>query len=656
MKHLIIFLNFCRSRIGNPVFQQFSKDVSDRRNVTMLFLPRPLEERELLHEVADLRRKEKLQLSDVTFHICADFERANEGDAAAQTVRLIRRLFPTDENHQYKCLAYCLLPNLKECNEKQIKTVWNNLASTNNAITEYTEFLLYNQVYLYHDSTQQSLAEFLYETIHSDIRIEETIPQPEVSDQNRTDFPPIFATFNATGITYPENSVLQYLQRKYVNILLQYSLPALNECSIETCNDDAKRILSFIPISNDRLCLQAEMFLNTDERQQSWKTVQAFWIESVEHESQGMNDIPHEDWLSKIRQRLEVLYKSRFRDSGVDYFFQLQSKKSGAYLQVLEAIISQEFHRTIQNNPYTPETQKNILRSVVNLLQQKVLELQKEQETTNNEIQQLEKELIHINEKWAGMNFFARIMKKDDAIFQLFLNHITQLFVKRTYIPGCDFAIKLLNELIPTVLGLADRCDQHRKILDDAIAISQEAVQNTDPSQVLGKFSQQQVELAANQLGNDTDYFQNRYQQVIQFFYERTHVADGEDLLARVYAVFGSEINDYIHQRIEAQTLPPVLYQAITDRMSALYADKGGLPSFIQVLKDHTPLNLELKENTIADHYVLITPKQTDDSEIKHIITDDVSHIEMLHLQQGVRLTDLEGFSGQRMFIEPTIF
>ena len=52
----------------------------------------------------------------------------------------------------------------------------------------------------------------------------------------------------------------------------------------------------------------------------------------------------------------------------------------------------------------------------------------------------------------------------------------------------------------------------------------------------------------------------------------------------------------------------------------------------------------------------LIIYQVTDDETLTHIVTDDSSHIQMLHLQQGVRLTDLDGFSGQRMVVEPSIF
>ena len=652
MKHLVIFLNYCRSRLDNPVYRAFSKEAPNRRCTTLLFLPRPLEERELLHEVADLRRKEKEELSDVTFHICADFERVDEGDCVTQTIRMIRRFFPSDSAHRYSCFAYAQLPELVSSDEKLVKTVWNNLAAVNNATTEYTEFRLIDRIFLYCEPTQHSLGEFLFERIHSGITLEE----PEGLKDDKTEWPPVFATFNAAGITYPEASVRNYLHRKYVSSLMLCSQNEMNPTSIEVCNQEAKRILSFIPIQNSRLCLQEESFINTDERQTVWKPVATFWKSTTDVQSQGMNDIPHEEWLNKIRQRLDVIYQSRFRDIGVEYFFQLQGKKTSNYVQILESIISQEFNTTLQNHPYTPETQKLILRAIINILQQKVLELQTLQSDTENAIRSSERQIKEVTEKWDGLSIFSRLMKKDNAILTSYTEVMTTYLIQKTLLPGTVFAIKLLNELIPTVQAMVDKADESRKILDDAIRISNDLLSEADPSDELGRFSKPQVDNAIQLIADDKDYFINHYQQVVQFFYASNPVSDGEDLVARTGAVLSSEINQYIDGRIAEGSLPPVLNQAITDRMSALYADRGGLQTFIDLLKEHTRLNLALKDKNNVGHYMLVTPAMTADESIEHIITNEVSHIEMLHVQQGIRLTDLDGFSGQRMFIEPTLF
>lgn len=654
MKHLIIFLNYCRSRLDNPVYRQFSKDAIDRRDTTLLFLPRPLEERELMHEVADLRRKEKTTLSDVTFHICANFERADEGDSLAQTIRLIRKVYTADSEHHYHCLAYALLPDLSQCDEKEIKIVWNNLATANNASTEYKEFQLINRIYLYHDCSQQSLAEFLYESIHSHLDILGDFGC--LTNNPDEQFAPIFATFNTAGITYPEEKVRDYLRKHYVCDLLKCSKPEANPTTIEACNEEAKHILSFVPIQNSRICLQEEAFLNNEAELSTWKPVEKFWKDTAQGQSQGMNDIPHSEWLSKIRQRIEVFYQSRFRDVGVEYFFQLQAKKTDIYVQILQSIINQEFCRTAQSHPYSPETQKTILRSIVNILQQKVLELQNIEEDTNKAITLTEKQIAETANRWSNMNFLSRMMKKDDSILEEYTQQMAVLYSQKTQMPGCRFAIKLLNELIPAIEELQDKISVSRKVLNEAIAMAENSVHEADPSQFLGHFSQMQVEMAASELPKDTEHFLSRYQQLVPFFFNNTPVTDCEDLIARIYTQFGEEIDQYLKGRISDETLPPVLSLVITERMRALYADRGGLQGFINLLKEHTQLKLALKEQNIADYYVLVSPAQTEDNEVNHIITDDLSHIQMLHLQQNISLTDLDGFSGQRMFIEPTIF
>lgn len=655
MKHLIIFLNYCRSRLENPVYRQFSKCPADRRDVTLLFLPRPLEERELLHEVADLRRKEKGTLSDVTFHICANFDRERDGESLATIVRMIRRLFVADAQHCYRCLAYAFLPDVGQCPESQTKTVWNNLVVTNNAAAEYVDFRLIDRVYLYHDASQCALAEFLHETICAGIDIGQEEP---ITAPTRSDWPPIFATFSTAGVTYPEAEVRDYLRKLYVAALLRCSLPEANPTSIETCNDEARRILSYIPIQNARLCLQEEMFLNmADAPSPQWKPVEEFWRECTASQSQGMNDIPHRDWPMKIRERVEATYQTRFRDVGVESFFASQAKKTSTYVEILQAIIGQEFLRMAQSHPYSPETQKTIVRAIVNLLQQKVLELQSLADERTTSLAVTETTLANISSRWSSMKFFARIMKRDDAILTEFTQQLAVLYTRRTQLQGFQFAVKLLNELIPSVQALQDRIETARKVLDEALAIATREADDASPSATLGNFSQQQVEIAANELPRDTEHFLSHYQQLMPFFVGRQAVANGEDLIARIVTQQGNDIDQYLKLRVANGTLPPVIDQIITHRMDTVYADRGGLAGFIGQLKQLTELTLRLKDkNSVADNYVLVTPAETDDTTLTHIITDDVSHIQLLHLQHGVRLTDLDGFSGQRMVIEPTIF
>lgn len=199
MKHLVIFLNYCKSRLDHPVYRQFTNEAPSQRRTTLLFQNRPLEERELLHEVADLRKKEK-QPSDICFHLCSGLDRPTDGENIVQTLKMIRRLFPAKEGYRYPSYVYSQLPGMEDCPSAQKRIIWDNLACLNNAVASYSGFLLTNGIFLYNDPSQQSLAEYLFNIIQTEILPIRDIPLPEAD----TEWPPIFATFNAAGVNYPE--------------------------------------------------------------------------------------------------------------------------------------------------------------------------------------------------------------------------------------------------------------------------------------------------------------------------------------------------------------------------------------------------------------------------------------------------------------------
>lgn len=651
MKHLVIFLNYCKSRLDHPVYRQFTNEAPSQRRTTLLFQNRPLEERELLHEVADLRKKEK-QPSDICFHLCSGLDRPTDGENIVQTLKMIRRLFPAKEGYRYPSYVYSQLPGMEDCPSAQKRIIWDNLACLNNAVASYSGFLLTNGIFLYNDPSQQSLAEYLFNIIQTEILPIRDIPLPEAD----TEWPPIFATFNAAGVNYPEMEVRDYLRKVTLVNILRCSQSDSNPTPIEVCNDEAKRILSQIPIQPQRISLQEDAFLTFDEKEKPWTPVPEYWQRTCEEQSTNLNDIPHEDWLIKIRQRAEVQFQSRFRDIGVAYFFQLQGKKSSLYAEALQRILQEEIDRTMQQKGYTPDTQKTIIRSLVNMLQQRVIELQKLYEDTQVEILAQEDQLKSIRDKWNGLSIFSRMMGKDKGILTSFIDTLATLFAKRTLAPGCQFGIKVLNELIPVISAVVDKSDQSMHIITEALAAASISAEEADPSALLGTISRPQVESAVQVLAEDKAFLLRCYAEVARMFFDKTPVVAADDLLTRLRSTFTAEIDQHIAHLIDYGKLPPVIGLAITERMRQHYADRGGLQGFLQQLKEHTPLSLKLKTDNIADQYLLITPTETSDTEIEHILTDNLSHIQLLHLKQGIRLTDLDGFSGQKMFVEPSLF
>lgn len=654
MKHLIIFLNYCQSRIQNPVYRQFATTSLTSRNATLLFLSKPLEERELLHEVNELRRKEEVP-SDITFHICATLDQTDIGQKAVQTLMLIRKNYQVAAPYAYHTFCYCLLPDLHHCTDQQRNAAWKSLVSINNAVTDYRDIQLLDACFLYTDSTQVSLSQFLfnltqYESIEQDI-----IRLAHTDDEQASDFPPIFATFNAEGISYPDDEVRYHLHQKYLSALLALTQAKENPVSMEECNLQADAILEGVPLANQRVCLQEEMFINLSaDSEQHWDLPSDYWNMSIDLSCQGMNDLPREEWLRQLRNRVEVLFQSRFRDLGVDFFFSLESKRTTDYCRVLLAIIQQRLEKILLELPYPPSVLKDIVHAIVNRLQQKVLEINQMQQQAQQMVKQQQTNLSVLSDRWNGLNLFDRLRGKNTQLLTQFKEELQSYLEQRTLIPGCTFACKLLNELIPQVAALSDGSDHLTQCCNEAILTTQHNAQESEPSLLGTLFPAEPIHQAAQAIMLDHDHLLAQYLKVVECLHGKNPVYDGEDLLQRLRNKLTDEIDRYLHHRIEDGTLPAVLDVTIVDRLVQLYQGNGGMEQFVKDMQEKTALTLMLKDESGQDHFTLIAPESRDLGP--HVTSRNNSQLQMLHYHTAISLQDLDGFAGKRMFIEPSLF
>lgn len=648
MKHLIIFLNYCQSRIQNPVYRQFASMSLVSRNATLLFLSKPLEERELVHEVNELCRKEDNPQA-VSFHICATLDQPDMGNQIVQTLMLIRKKFAVDG---HSIFSYCLLPDLSTCSDKERNSAWKSLVSINNAVTDYLDVQLLQACFLYADPSQQSLSQFLFNVTQYESLQQKLLPNEPLCG----DFPSVFATFNATGIDYPDDEVRYYLHQTYLHALLLLTQEQHNPVSMEDCNLQADHLLSLVPFATTRLCLQEEMFINlTPDTEVHWDTPAQYWQQAISLASQGLNDLPREEWFRQLRNRVEVLYQSRFRDLGVEYFFNLEQKKTSDYCRVLLAIIQEGIDKMLLSLPYPPATLKDIIHALVNRLQQQVLEINQLQQQVQQQVKTSNAELDSLSNRWNDLGLFDRLRGKDTQILNQYKETLLQSFIQRTLLPGCGFAVKLLNELIPRIASMSDGSDRLAAFCSDALAIAEHNIEENDPSSLQGIFPIDPIRQAAQAITLDKDSLLARYLDVVDCLYGKSPILDAEDLLQRLRSKLTSEIDQYLNHRIQDGTLPAVLDVNIIERLNSLYKDHGGLERFIEELKQETALNLRVKDEGGKESYTLIAP-QCDSLQVEHLLTRNESQLQMVHYELGISLQSLDGFSGKRMFVEPSLF
>jgi len=659
VKHLIAFLGYNLSRIQHPVYRQFVQAPFARRNATLLFQSRPLEERELVHEVNELRRREGMPC-ELTFHICATLDNSSMGQQILQTVTMIHRL--------YDCPAYvyCLLPDLNNCSEEQKKNAWKCLVSINNGVTDYPNLQLLSHCFLYHDASQVSLAHFLYNITQQPEALDELsrfgflgkVITGYRSDPTATnvEFPAIFSTFNATGVCYPEDEVRYYIHQSYLNALLSFSRPSLNPVGMDLCNEHVDKIISSLPLSNEQLSLTGSSFIELGQEQHKpWRPVVDYWNDCIEREVKNLEDMPREEWVNQLRNNLDVYYNTRYREAGVDYFYRKEKKRTSSYCSILLSMINESLRQTLLTNPYPPETQQDMVRSIINHLQQQALLFSQQFTELTSSINQINADFERISNDWDAVGFFDRMRGKDKQMFDEYRALISKYYVNRTLAGGAEFAIKLLNELIPQVSALSTQTERLSQVCQELFDASQRYLDNNPPTHIEPVFPSQPVIEAAHAIRVDQEQLRIDYGRFTQILYASDTLLDADMLMQQLRDLMSADVDRYIHQRIQEGTMSPVLDVNIVDRLDSLHSADGGINGYLKEMKKQTALSLKLKgEGGRNEQYLLIAPDAHGIGP--HIQSNESSSLQMLHVISGFSLSDLEGFSGQRMFVEPSIF
>ena len=661
MKHVIAFLGFNRSRIQHPVYRRFIQIPLLRRNAALIFQPRPLEERDLAHQVNELTQHDSGP-AELTFHLCASLADATMGQQLLQTVLMIRRIYdrPT--------YVYCSMPDLQNCTDEERSATWASLTALSNGVSDYPELQLISHCFLYSDTMQRSLAELLYSITQ----------QPEVLDEVERysyigklvrkrlsgdvsyvpDFPRIFTALAATVTSYPEDDVAHYLRQVYLSATLALALPEHNRISMEQCNEHVKSLIFSLPLSDAQVSLcGAGPFIELQQyREHEWTDVHDFWRQSVQDAINDLSDRPREEWPQQLRNMLNVQYQTRFREGGVEHFYRRHKKLTTDYCRILINQMRTYLRQLMQQQPYPPETCLDIVHSLTNHLQQQAMRFCQQEADLTTAVQQTNERIAQLQGEWDGLGIFDRMRGRDKVIFEQLRHVITDCYIDRTRLEGAAFATKLLNELIPQLPALTEGIAHLTRICRDAYTTLRQYIDQNHPSRFIDSmFSSDDVLKAAEAIEADQVSLLATYSQLQRMLYSDVSIPDSDLLLQQLRDDFHADIDAYIRQRITDGTMPPVLCSNIVERIDALYAHQGGIAAYVEKMKKDTVFSVRMKgEDRRNEQYLLIAPDS--DAAVPYIRSAETSVLRLLHLRTSISLADLDGFAGQRMFVEPSIF
>lgn len=656
MKHLIIFLNHQGSRLDNPVYRIFVNHPECERNVTLLYPSGKLDERELTHQVTELRHRSQSTDTDVTFHLCAPIHQTGCGEIISSTLLLIRRLYTPTTVERYTTYLYAHLPQLSKVDAVTTKIIWTNLNKIHQTALEYNDCQLLGAAYFYNDVTQTKLSQYLYRVVASNLGPDLLTSQRDDNDGEELLWAPFFGSFNIAGLAYPEELVRQHMQDCYRHLLLDYSRSQGTNVTTELCVELAQSIAAHLPLAPNHITLDELSFLSDSDR--SWRSIEQYWKTSIcDSSTDDLKDIPRHEWPTKIRSAAQVYYHSKFRGMGVEFYYQTESKKTEDYCDAFFSIVSEQFDAVIRRESYAPEVYRTVLHSLINHLQQCVLKLRQKAEEYPSLISQSEEQLRNLTETWNNHSFIDRMRGKDKKTLSLFQSSLSQYYIDITRLEGVRFAIKLLDEFIPRVAILGDKIERMKKLLDDAHAQTLLSMKESYPKDKMGMFGIEQLDAAIVVLQSKTDHFRAAYNRLLQLFFDKIEISDVEDLIMRIRLYFDETSCEFIDTQIKEGVMPQVLHISAAERIDTLQHAEGGLAGYIERLKAETSIDLNYQSDApIDDCHIFIAHESPSDQVDININESDISHIELIHIIKGLKLTELNGFSGQRTTLEPSIF
>ena len=196
-----------------------------------------------------------------------------------------------------------------------------------------------------------------------------------------------------------------------------------------------------------------------------------------------------------------------------------------------------------------------------------------------------------------------------------------------------------------------------KKLLDEAYDQTLHTMHDSYPGTEMGMFGTEQLDAAIVVLQSENDHFRTAYNRLLQLFFDKIEIVDVDDLITRIHLYFDNTSAEFIDKQIKDGIMPQVLHISAAERIETMQHAEGGLAGYIKHLKTETSIDLDYQsDDLIKDSHIFITHESPSDQVDININESDISNIELIHIIKGLKLTELNGFSGQRTTLEPSIF
>jgi len=576
--------------------------------------------REFVQKLADrvetLRRKNNS--SALTFHVCAGLAGGTGSGSVVDVVAQIRKSYPSPED--YRILIYALLPDeqpkanwnsgnyhangyaaLMELNALAVGNLYpHDVAEAGRRLTDLSS-PPFNGCYTFCNENESGVfvdveaelprivADFIYQKtlglnwagLSRAENSENGNKDDERSlDKKQAERSKRFLTFGIRRLVVPKDEIREYLSYNFAvqasrQLMFNNWIEGLGFGDEPRPTSVSEEIVS--PESQNRWRLTDEYLtlsrgiLPQDASNARWKPVAEYWDAVV---SQHKRDIEvsgakKDAWITELKKRCDQIYSEGYRAlGGVRKFYETKLKDKSDIARHIRNLIDRELFDDWRNGKRSLSEISKLLGALSGHLEERTSRADERVSKLRDQEEAAMARVSEVVQESASLNWMMDMLGKGQKLFSQAAEHLTQLYVIRTYAEGWHFAKKLLEELNQQVIDLRSEVERSLATL----------------AQASERFEAQLKSRLADELGESSGHRQRIYNRDAVLAVnkrlttdEDTQKQQAQAARSRLISMLGEDYHGFasLNRRVDASTLESVLEECAEEQAVAANAVLG---------------------------------------------------------------------------------
>lgn len=223
-------------------------------------------------------------------------------------------------------------------------------------------------------------------------------------------------------------------------------------------------------ITDEHLIL-SQGVLPQDASNARWKPIAEYWNAVVPQHKRDIegSGIRREAWIDELKKRCDQIYGEGYRAlGGVRKFYQTKLKDKADIARYIRGLIDAELFNDWKNGKRSLSEISKLLAALSSHLEERISRADERVSKLRGQEEAAMARVSEVVQQSAALNWLTDMFGRGQRLFNQAGEHLTQLYVIRTYAEGWFFGKKLLEELDQQIIDLRGEVERSLATLAQA--------------------------------------------------------------------------------------------------------------------------------------------------------------------------------------------